>query len=286
MYNVLRNNVSIPKIILGTYSLNGDTAKEIFNNAYEIGYRGFDCARFYGNEADWGAAFKESGVKREDIFIQTKVNYTLERKGFDVIKDFEKTLSNFRTNYIDAYLIHWPVFETFLDTWSSLEKLYEQGKVRAIGVCNFRIEHFRLLEKNANIMPMIAQFERHPCRKQDELFDYCLKNRIQAEAYSPLAVSKKSLTENETLNKVAKKHNCSVQQIALAWNIQTGVIPLPRTSNISRLSQNFHATKLTLSNDDILDINNNEHYFRALTEYLEFPGYWDQIHKVNIDEYL
>ncbi len=285
---ILSNGVEIPKIMIGTYSIFGDEAKSVFVKAYEAGYRAIDCGRYYGNEKDWGEAVKASGVKREDIFIQTKVSHADEKKqDFDVIKDFEKTLENFSTDYIDCLLIHWPNMETFKSTWRAMEKLYKDGKVRSIGVSNFRKEHFKMLRSTAEIMPMLNQIERHPCRKQHETYEYCKENNIQLEAYQPIAVGRPELMKNPLLIEIAERHNCSVPQVALAWNIATGVIPLPRSRNATRLQENYNSLNVGLSKEEVdLITKDNTHYFRALREGSEYPGYWDQIHEVKIESYL
>lgn len=284
----LKNDVQIPQIMIGTYNIFADDAKNVFKAAYSAGFRAIDSGRYYGNEKDWGEAIKASGVKREEIFIQTKVSHADEKHSdFDVIKDFETTLTNFSTDYIDCLLIHWPNMETFPKTWQALEELYNSGKVRAIGVSNFRREHFEILKKTAEIMPMVNQIERHPCRKQPETYEYCRKNDIQLEAYQPLAVARPELMKNELLMEIAAKHNCSVPQVALAWNIATGVIPLPRSTNPRRLRENFNALQVRLSEEEVSMItNDHEHYFRALSEGVEYPGYWDEIHRVEIEKYL
>ena len=284
----LKNDVQIPKMMIGTYNIFGEAAKNVFKAAYAAGFRAIDCGRYYGNEKDWGEALKASGVKREDIFIQTKVSHADEKRtDFDVIKDFETTLTNFSTEYIDCLLVHWPNMNTFQETWHSLEKLYKAGKVRAIGVSNFRREHFELLKQTAEIVPMVNQIERHPCRKQPETYDYCQEHGILLEAYQPLAVAKPELMKNELLMDIAAKHECSVPQVALAWNIATNVIPLPRSTNPKRLQENFNALHVQLTDNEISAItNDHEHYFRALTEGIEYPGYWDEIHKVEIEKYL
>lgn len=286
--NVLSNGVQIPRIMIGSYNIFGDEAKAVFRAAYEIGYHGIDCGRYYGNEMDWGEAIKASGIKREEVFIQTKVSHADEKNPeFDVIKDFDTTLSNFSTDYIDCLLIHWPNMDTFQETWRSLEKLYKAGKVRAIGVSNFRKEHFEILKQTAEIMPMVNQIERHPCRKQPETYNYCKDNNIQLQAYQPLAVARPELMKNELLIGIAEKHSCTVPQVALAWNIATGVIPLPRSKNPSRLKENYESIKIKLTSDEIDAItDDNRHYFRALREGSEYPGYWDMIHEVKVDNYL
>lgn len=287
-YCILPNRIQVPKIMIGTYNIFGEQAKDVLQAAYDVGYRGVDCGRYYGNEKDWGDAIKAVGIRRRDIFIQTKVSHAEEKKpGFDVIKDFETTLSNFSTDYIDCMLIHWPNMDTFRDTWRALEKLYKDGKVKIIGVSNFRREHFELLKESAQIMPMINQIERHPCRKQQETYEYCQSNGIQLQAYQPLAVGRPELMKNELLMSIAKKHGCTVAQVALAWNIATGVIPLPRSSNPMRLKENHDSMNISLSMDEIKRISlDKKHYFRALQESAEYPGYWDHIHKVEIENYL
>ena len=284
----LKNDVQIPKMMIGTYNIFGEDAKRVFKEAYAAGFRAVDCGRYYGNEKDWGDAIKASGVKRQEVFIQTKVSHAHEKRpDFDVIKDFETTLTNFSTDYIDCLLIHWPNMATFVQTWQALEALYKAGKVRAIGVSNFRQEHFEILKKTAEIMPMVNQIERHPCRKQPEIYDYCSEYGIQLEAYQPLAVARPELMKNELLMEIAAKHDCSVPQVALAWNIATGVIPLPRSTNKKRLQENFKALSVQLTEEEVLAITNDyEHYFRALTEGIEYPGYWNEIHKVEIEKYL
>lgn len=284
---ILPNGVQIPKIMIGTYNIFADEAKEVFQCAFHIGYRGIDCGRYYKNEKDWGEAVKASGVRREDVFIQTKVSHANEEKGIDVIKDFETTLSNFSTDYIDCLLIHWPNMNTFRNTWRALEKLYETGKVRVIGVSNFRREHFECLKESADIMPIVNQIERHPCRHQQEIFDYCKYNGIQLQAYQPLAVGRPELMNNPVLIDIAQRHDCTVAQVALAWNIGMGVIPLPRSTNEERLKENYNSLNITLTMDEIETINKDkDHYFRALREGTEYPGYWDEIHYVDKEKYL
>lgn len=287
-YLTLSNGVKIPKIMIGTYSIFGDEAKQVFKSAFEVGYRAIDCGRYYGNEKDWGDAVKASGVKRGDVFIQTKVSHADEKDSdFDVIKDFENTLENFSTDYIDCLLIHWPNMDTFQSTWHALEKLYKDGKVRAIGVSNFRRKHFEILKQSAEIMPMVNQIERHPCRKQPETYEYCCENNIQMQAYQPIAVGKPELMQNPILMDIAKKHGATVPQVALAWNIATGVIPLPRSRNGGRLKENYESVNIELLDEEVQTITNDKaHYFCALREGAEYPGYWDQIHRVEIEKYL
>ena len=285
---ILPNGVHIPPIMIGTYNINGENALSVLKAAYDSGYRALDCGRYYGNEKDWGDAIKKSGIKREELFIQTKISHSEEkRNGFNVANDFETTLRNFSTDYIDCLLIHWPNCDTFRETWAAMEKLYVEGKVRAIGVSNFRREHFEILKESAEILPMVNQIERHPCRKQYEVFEYCKENSIQLEAYQPLAVGRPELMDNDLLKSIAENHHCTVPQVALAWNIATGVIPLPRSKNPGRLKENYESIFIELAKTEIDAITEDKtHYFRALKEGAEYPGYWDQIHRVSVEDYL
>ena len=286
-YYVLSNGVKIPQIMIGTYRIFDDEAKAVFEAAYNVGYRGIDCGRYYGNEKDWGNAIKALGIRREDVFIQTKISHADEKKGIDIIRDFQTTLQNFSTDYIDCLLIHWPNMDTFKSTWKAMERLYKAGRVRVIGVSNFRMEHFEMLKTSAEIMPMVNQIERHPCRHQQETYDYCKENGIQLQAYQPIAVGRPELMNNPLLIDIAKKHGCTVPQAALAWNIATGVIPLPRSRNAGRLRENFGALGIELTVKEIEMIDGDKaHYFRALREGSEYPGYWDEIHKVDVKKYL
>ncbi|MCI8402819.1 MAG: aldo/keto reductase [Lachnospiraceae bacterium] len=286
-YYILPNGVKIPKIMIGTYNILADEAKTVFKAAYDGGYRGVDCGRYYGNEKDWGDAVKASGIRRENVFIQTKISHADEKRGIDVIKDFQTTLQNFSTDYIDCLLIHWPNMNTFVSTWKAMEQLYKDGKVRVIGVSNFRKEHFEILKHSAEIMPMVNQIERHPCRHQREIYDYCKENDIQLQAYQPIAVGRPELMNNSLLIDIAEKHACTVPQVALAWNIATKVIPLPRSRNEGRLRENFEALSIELTTEEIERIDGDKvHYFRALREGSEYPGYWDEIHNVDVEKYL
>ncbi len=284
----LSNGVQIPKIMIGTYNIFGEEAKTVFLKAYEVGYRAVDCGRYYRNEGDWGEAIKASGVDRKEIFIQTKVSHADEKnEGFDVVKDFEATLKHFSTDYIDCLLIHWPNLDTLASTWRALEILYKAGKVRAIGVSNFRKEHFEILGQSAEIAPMVLQIERHPCRHQRGSYEYCKENGIQLEAYQPIAVGRPELMGNPLLVEIAKGHGCTVPQVALAWNIASGVVPLPRSRNAARLKENFDAMHISLTQWEMEAIDHDRaHYFRALREGAEYPGYWDRIHYVDVEAYL
>ena len=227
-FKVLSNGIKIPSIGFGTYKSgdNNETA-EIVKYALECGYRQIDTASFYGNEVGIGNAIKESKVKREDIFLVTKL--WNDDHGYDkTIEAFNNSLKRLQVEYLDLYLIHWPN-KLNAETWRAFEDLYKAGKVKAIGVCNFKIGHLEELKKTAKIMPMVNQVEVHPQSSKNEMLNYCIENNIQLIAWSPIMRGK--LFTNELMLNLSEKYQKSVAQVILRWHIQRGVIPIPKSSN-------------------------------------------------------
>lgn len=257
-FNLLANGVKIPSIGFGTYNL-GENEKAVsaLKHALEAGYRHIDTAAFYGTEEAVGIAIKESNVKREDIFLVTKLwnNCHGYEKAMDAFKESTKKLG---VDYLDLYLIHWPN-ELNADTWRALEDLYTEGKVKAIGVCNFKIGHLEELKKTAEIMPMTNQIEIHPGCTQKDMVEYCKENNIQLVAWSPI-MRGRVLTE-PIMIELSKKYNKTIPQITLRWHIQNGIIPIPRSSNEGRIKENFNIFDFEVSKEDMLKIdslNRNE----------------------------
>ena len=250
-FKVLSNGIKIPSIGFGTYKSgdNNETA-EIVKYALECGYRQIDTASFYGNEVGIGNAIKESKVKREDIFLVTKL--WNDDHGYDnTIEAFNKSLNNLQVDYIDLYLIHWPN-KLNAETWRAFEHLYETGKVKAIGVCNFKVEHLEELKKTAKIMPMVNQVEVHPQSSKNEMLNYCIENNIQLIAWSPIMRGK--LFTNELMLNLSEKYQKSVAQVILRWHIQRGVIPIPKSSNKTRIKENLNVFDFEISNEDMKSI--------------------------------
>lgn len=251
-YKILANGIKIPCIGFGTYK-SGDESDtvDVVKYALNIGYRQIDTAAFYGNEEAIGKGIKESSVKREDIFLVTKV--WNDNHGYaNTIKSFEESAKKLGVDYLDLLLVHWPT-KLNNETWRAFEDLYELGKVRAIGVCNFKRGHLEELKKTARIMPMVNQIEIHPCFCQRELVDYCKENNIQVVAWSPIMRGK--LLEVPLMMELAEKYNKSIAQIALRWHLQKDIIPIPKSSHYGRISDNINVFDFELSNEDIIRID-------------------------------
>lgn len=214
---LLSNGVEIPSIGFGTYkSGDNEETPKIIKNAIRLGYKMIDTASFYNNEVGIGNGIKESGVNREDIFLVTKL--WNDDHGYDnTIEAFNRSLKNLQVDYIDLYLIHWPN-KLNAETWKAFEYLYESGKVKAIGVCNFKAEHIEDLKKTAKIMPMVNQVEIHPFSTKNNIIDYCKDNHIKVIAWSPIARGR--VLYSDLMINLSKKYKKSIVQIVLRWHMQ------------------------------------------------------------------
>lgn len=251
-YNSLLNGIDIPKIGFGTYKLKDENETiDTIKYALKVGYRFIDTASFYGNEEWIGKAIKESKIKRENIFLATKV--WNDSHGYDkAIDSFEKSMKKLDIDYLDLLLIHWPT-KLNKETWRAFESLYELGKVRAIGVCNFKIGHLEELRNTAKIMPMVNQIEVHPCFSQKEIVNYCNNYKIQVIGWSP--IMKGQLLEVPLMIDLAEKYNKTIAQIALRWHIQKGIIPIPKSSHYGRIADNIDIFNFELSEEDMIKID-------------------------------
>ncbi|MFC0014150.1 MULTISPECIES: aldo/keto reductase [Allobacillus] len=249
----LSNGVKIPGFGLGVYKVeDGDTVIHAVSSALKNGYRHIDTATIYDNEKGVGQAVKESGVPREEIFITSKV--WNDDQGYEsTLKAFEETLEKLDTEYLDLYLIHWPVSGKYKDTYRALEKLYEEGKVRAIGVSNFHVHHLEDLMNDCTITPMIDQVEFHPHLTQSDLRKFCQENNIQFEAWSPL--KKGRLFEDPTLMEIAETHGKTVAQVMLRWDIQHDVVTIPKSIREKRIVENADVFDFTLSEEEMKRID-------------------------------
>ncbi|WP_294129495.1 aldo/keto reductase [uncultured Clostridium sp.] len=247
-FKILSNGVKMPSIGFGTYkSGNDEETAKIIKYALKIGYRQIDTASFYGNEVGIGNGIKESGINREDIFLVTKL--WNDDHGYDkTIEAFNKSLERLQVDYIDLYLIHWPN-KLNSETWKAFEHLYKTGKVKSIGVCNFKIGHLEELKKTAEIMPMVNQVEIHPQSSKNDMLRYCEENNIQLVAWSPIMRGK--LFSNELILGLAEKYKKTIAQIILRWHVQRGIIPIPKSSNEGRIKENLSIFDFELSNDDM-----------------------------------
>lgn len=245
---ILSNGVKMPWLGFGTYKVeDGHTVIESVKEALKIGYRHIDTASLYNNEEGVGTAIKESGVPRNEIFLVSKV-WNSEQGYEKTLNAFETSIKKLGTDYLDLYLIHWPQ-PLHKETWRALEKLYKEGRVRAIGVSNFTVNHLKDLLEDAEIMPMVNQVEFHPQLIQNELIEVCKKYNIQLEAWSPLMRGK--IFEIQLLEELAKKYGKTISQIVLRWDLQMGVVTIPKSTTPARIKENTDIFDFEISKDDI-----------------------------------
>jgi diketogulonate reductase-like aldo/keto reductase len=245
----LSNGVEMPIIGLGVFQINQDDnfIDQIVTYALEVGYRLFDTAKAYGNEMGLGRALKNSGYKREDYFVTSKLFRTDVRQ-HRTREAFFETLKTLRMDYLDLYLIHWPV-RGFENAWFEMEKLYREGYIRAIGISNCWPYHMDVLREKGTIIPMVNQVEFHPFKQQAETYDYCRINRIQLEAYGPFMQGR--LLKALEFSELSIKYNKPVAQIVLRWIIQKGVIVIPKSATKARIMENIKALEFELSIRDM-----------------------------------
>jgi methylglyoxal/glyoxal reductase len=249
----LLNGVKMPWLGLGVYKVQeGEEALESVKAAIKAGYRSIDTAALYQNEESVGQAIKKSGVAREELFITTKV-WNEDQRNDSVLEAFETSIQKLGLDYVDLYLIHWPVKEKYKQTWKVLEQLYKEGRVRAIGVSNFHIHQLEDLLSVAEIKPMVNQVELHPLLAQVELRDYCRKQEIQIEAWAPLGQGR--LLEHPILKEIAAQYNKSSAQVILRWDIQNQIVTIPKSVKEARIIENANIFDFSLSESDIQKIN-------------------------------
>lgn len=244
----LNNGIKMPWLGFGTYKAeNGDAVIDSVKEALKVGYRHIDTASFYGNEEGIGIGIKESGVPREEIFLVSKVWNT--DQGYEkTLEAFETSIKKLGTDYLDLYLVHWPQ-SLSKETWEALEKLYKEGRIKAIGVSNFLVNHLKWLMEDAEIMPMVNQVEFNPKLVQKDLIEFCKKNNIQLEAWSPLMRGK--IFEIELLKDLAKKYKKTIPQIVLRWDLQMGVVSIPKSVTPSRIKDNSDIFDFEISKEDM-----------------------------------
>ncbi|WP_340023398.1 aldo/keto reductase [Paenibacillus sp. FSL K6-1096] len=249
----LANGVEMPWFGLGVFKVQeGQEVIDSVKAAIKAGYRSIDTASVYGNEEGVGQAIRESGVAREELFITTKV--WNNEQGYDsTLAAFDQSLSRLGLDYADLYLVHWPIRAKYKDTWRALEKLYADGRVRAIGVSNFQIDHLEDLLTVAKVKPMVNQVELHPLLSQLELREYCQTQGIQIEAWAPLAQGR--LLDNEVIAGIAARHNKTVAQTILRWDIQNGIVTIPKSIKEERIIANADIFDFELSAEEISQIN-------------------------------
>ena len=253
----LSNGVGIPCIGFGTWQTpDGDVAVRSVAAAIEAGYRHIDTAQAYGNEESVGKGIRESGIDRKDLFVTTKLwnsNHSYKL----TMRTFEESMNKLGLDYLDLFLIHWPNPVAFRDhwqeanaeSWKAMEELYEAGKIRAIGVSNFRPHHIEEILKTAKVAPMVNQIRLCPGDTQDETVDWCREHGMVLEAYSPLGIGQ--IFEVPEMQKLAAKYQRSIAQVCIRWSLQRGYLPLPKSVTPSRIQENLKVFDFELSDEDV-----------------------------------
>lgn len=248
----LANGTRMPYLGLGVFQTPNNEIKNAVHAALDFGYRHIDTAAFYENEDGLGEAIKSHSISRKELFITSKVWNT--DQGYDeTIRAFGESLKKLQTDYLDLYLVHWPIKGKYTDTWRALETLYEEGRIRAIGVSNFLQHHLEDVMASGKIVPMVNQMEFHPHLVQQDLIDFCKKHNIQYEAWSPLMQG--GIFEIDLLKDLAEKYSKRIAQIVLRWDLQKGVVTIPKSVKKNRIEENASIFDFEISEEDMKKID-------------------------------
>jgi diketogulonate reductase-like aldo/keto reductase len=248
----LANGIEMPRLGLGVWRVEDNDATNSVKWAIENGYQLIDTAAVYKNEQGVGEGIRQSNTKREDLFITTKL-WNADQGYDSAHQAFNDSLERLGLDYVDLYLIHWPVEGKFNDSWKAMEEIYESGRAKAIGVSNFHQHHIEELMKTAKIKPMVDQIELHPTLTQVELRNFLAKEGIAVEAWSPLGQGK--ILQNPTLVEIAKKHDKSAAQVIIRWHLQSDSIVIPKSVHEERIKENFDVFNFDLNDDEMKRID-------------------------------
>ena len=251
----LNNGVQMPQLGFGVFKVEDDQATAAVKKAIQVGYRSIDTAMIYKNEKGVGKAIHESSIPREDLFITTKVWNS--DQGYDrTLCAYEESLERLGLDYVDLYLIHWPApqFDRYVDTYKALEKLYQEGRVKAIGVCNFDINHLERILTECDVRPVLNQVECHPYFSQVELKEFCAKQDIFVEAWGPLEQGGEVL-QDPVVVEMSNHHQKTPAQIVLRWHLQNNTIVIPKSVTPSRIEENLNVFDFELTQKEMTRIN-------------------------------
>lgn len=245
----LASGAKMPLLGLGTYrAAEGPAVERAVTTALRLGYRSIDTASLYGNEASIGRALRTGGVPRTEVFLATKV-WNDEQGYSDTLQALRRSLDRLGTDYVDLYLVHWPVPRYIAQTWRAMEELHRTGKAKAIGVCNFFVHHLDALAEFAEVAPMVNQFEFHPELQQPELVGYCREHGIQVEAWAP--TMRGGVLEIPELVSIGKARGKTAVQVTLRWMLQKGIAAIPKSVHPERVAENCDIFDLELTPEEV-----------------------------------
>ncbi|MFW3590046.1 aldo/keto reductase [Staphylococcus caprae] len=252
---VLNNGYPMPSIGLGVYKITDEEMDNVVKTALDAGYRAFDTAYFYGNEVALGKALNNSEMNRDELFITSKL--WNDYQGYDsTIEYFNRSLENLGLEYIDLFLIHWPCEKDglFIESYKALEKLYEEGKVKAIGVCNFKEHHLKKLMDATDVVPQVNQIELHPYFNQKEVQEFCDEHDIKVTAWMPL-MRNRGLLDHPTIVDIAQRHGKTPAQVVLRWHLAHDRIIIPKSKTPERIRENFDILDFNLELTEVAEID-------------------------------
>lgn len=264
----INNGHQIPRLGLGTYLASGSSVKDAVKYALAFGYKHIDTAAFYGNEQEIGEAIKETDIQREELFITTKL--WNDSHGYDeALRAFDESLQKLNTEYVDLYLIHWPLEGKRKQTWKALEKIYEEGRAKSIGVSNYLIRHLKELFTYANTIPAVNQVEFSPFNFQKKLLKFCKNNNILLEAYSPLMKGRN--LDDKVLTMISEHYKRTTAQILIRWALQHNTVVIPKSANKERIMENASVYDFSINDDDMMLLNAQNKNFRVSWDPSDIP---------------
>lgn len=254
-YQELNNGLKIPVLGLGVFRM--DDKKEAYKSirkAIDLGYRHIDTAMIYENEEPVGKAIRESGVERADFFVTTKL-WIDDIKNDNAQNALDSSLRKLGLDYVDLYLVHWPIKDKYVSIWKDMERIAATDKVRAVGVSNYQENHLKEILDLRSLVPAVNQIELHPYLSQNDLVEFCTQHNIKIESWSPLCANKNNLLDEQILKDLADKYSKTPAQIILRWNIERGLIVIPKSSNPGRQKENINLFDFSLTAEDIEKVN-------------------------------